>query len=992
MPRMRAGLAGLALGRSATTLLLLLASCGLATSLINWDSDIVANEMETEYAEKDALTMHFGASKADLTIFPSYEEMKKKVGEFKDVDPSELVNHDYTSMTAWLKAAALNYPNITHLYSVGKSVLGRELWVLVISDNPAEHEILEPEVKYVGNMHGNEVVGREALLYLIEILCTNYGKNEYLTNLVNNQRIHIMPSMNPDGYEHGTPGDRVGGTGRANEHNVDLNRNFPAMYPAHREASGGGDPEPETAAVMKWMKEYPFVLSANFHGGSLVANYPFDDSVTGQDHIYTPTADDKLFVELAYRYARAHPRMYKTGRRCGLSADGDVFLNGITNGADWYHLAGGMQDWQYIHTNALEVTIEMGCFKFPTNDMIPKMWDEHKYALLSYLEMVDKGVRGLILDSNGKAVRNATVAVELGKVMRATDAGEYWRILPPGKHRLRVEAPGLESEIFDVTVGHDTVVHDFTLSACGTRDENEPIIMRGSGKNRIAVVGISASASAIIRKFSHQSCSGEFELDADIHLMMAPMLRTGEVIQRLQRFNPAIVLAISDGFVETITFSPTVNQPQRFNRTAMDESLQKAIGYGTYCEKPLRDARVALAMDDLRLHAAFELGIAMGCDNSTDIAKKAATIGTVVDMLKKMITLDSVHEYSVVPSANPADHFTPDQVIMVTGASIPYMEEKQCLTTVPTPSPLLKLYRMGSGEPPYTLVLAVEKRTETLVYEMMSRWCSSAEEEGVDKILRESTLIFMPEIPRTQLNCHDYSTIAPFQTLLNDVIHIVPQIDYIVMFGSGGMKVRYIKSKAGVAERLAKVYRAFHTQLSLDEENICAGGIQSERHVFGAFEWNLTTPWPVAPEALFVQTGCCYEERGSGHLYAENRRSIVAMMTERIKGVRLIGDDPAIELRTAGGGLHPIHMTSPTQGATFIGLPNGTHHLQVEKGGKLVAEFGVTITDSYPAVEKWVLLHRSFLRSNTVIVASVVFLLMLACWLWECDNGELLCF
>ncbi|EPB72306.1 hypothetical protein ANCCEY_08589 [Ancylostoma ceylanicum] len=793
------------------------------------------------------------------------------------------------------RAAALNYPNITHLYSVGKSVLGRELWVLVISDNPAEHEILEPEVKYVGNMHGNEVVGREALLYLIEILCTNYGKNEYLTNLVNNQRIHIMPSMNPDGYEHGTPGDRVGGTGRANEHNVDLNRNFPAMYPAHREASGGGDPEPETAAVMKWMKEYPFVLSANFHGGSLVANYPFDDSVTGQDHIYTPTADDKLFVELAYRYARAHPRMYKTGRRCGLSADGDVFLNGITNGADWYHLAGGMQDWQYIHTNALEVTIEMGCFKFPTNDMIPKMWDEHKYALLSYLEMVDKGVRGLILDSNGKAVRNATVAVELGKVMRATDAGEYWRILPPGKHRLRVEAPGLESEIFDVTVGHDTVVHDFTLSACGTRDENEPIIMRGSGKNRIAVVGISASASAIIRKFSHQSCSGEFELDADIHLMMAPMLRTGEVIQRLQRFNPAIVLAISDGFVETITFSPTVNQPQRFNRTAMDESLQKAIGYGTYCEKPLRDARVALAMDDLRLHAAFELGIAMGCDNSTDIAKKAATIGTVVDMLKKMITLDSVHEYSVVPSANPADHFTPDQ------------------------------------------------RTETLVYEMMSRWCSSAEEEGVDKILRESTLIFMPEIPRTQLNCHDYSTIAPFQTLLNDVIHIVPQIDYIVMFGSGGMKVRYIKSKAGVAERLAKVYRAFHTQLSLDEENICAGGIQSERHVFGAFEWNLTTPWPVAPEALFVQTGCCYEERGSGHLYAENRRSIVAMMTERIKGVRLIGDDPAIELRTAGGGLHPIHMTSPTQGATFIGLPNGTHHLQVEKGGKLVAEFGVTL-------------------------------------------------
>lgn len=37
-----------------------------------------------------------------------------------------------------------------------------------------------------------------------------------------------------------------------------------------------------------------------------------------------------------------------------------------------YHLAGGMQDWQYRFTNSLEITIEMGCFKFPTNAMLPK--------------------------------------------------------------------------------------------------------------------------------------------------------------------------------------------------------------------------------------------------------------------------------------------------------------------------------------------------------------------------------------------------------------------------------------------------------------------------------------------------------------------------------------------------------------------------------------------------------------------------------------------
>ena len=54
-----------------------------------------------------------------------------------------------------------------------------------ISDNPGENEI-EPEFKYIANMHGDETPGREFLLYLIEWLCEGYNTNDRATDLINN--------------------------------------------------------------------------------------------------------------------------------------------------------------------------------------------------------------------------------------------------------------------------------------------------------------------------------------------------------------------------------------------------------------------------------------------------------------------------------------------------------------------------------------------------------------------------------------------------------------------------------------------------------------------------------------------------------------------------------------------------------------------------------------------------------------------------------------
>lgn len=87
----------------------------------------------------------------------------------------------------------------------------------------------------------------------------------------------------------------------------------------------------------------------------------------------------------------------------------------------------------------MEITIEMGCFKFPLNSMVPRLWDEHKYSLLAYMEMVHRGVKGIVSDSDGMPLSNAILSIVSGgqgKNVTTTDKGEFWRILSPGHYKV----------------------------------------------------------------------------------------------------------------------------------------------------------------------------------------------------------------------------------------------------------------------------------------------------------------------------------------------------------------------------------------------------------------------------------------------------------------------------------------------------------------------------------------------------------------------------
>ncbi|NWI27736.1 CPXM2 protein, partial [Sula dactylatra] len=91
----------------------------------------------------------------------------------------------------------------------------------------------EPEFRYIAGAHGNEVLGRELILLLMQFMCQEYlAGNPRIVHLIEDTRIHLLPSINPDGYDKAyKAGSELGGwsLGRWTQDGIDINNNFPDL-------------------------------------------------------------------------------------------------------------------------------------------------------------------------------------------------------------------------------------------------------------------------------------------------------------------------------------------------------------------------------------------------------------------------------------------------------------------------------------------------------------------------------------------------------------------------------------------------------------------------------------------------------------------------------------------------------------------------------------------------------------------------------------------
>ena len=75
-------------------------------------------------------------------------------------------------------------------------VQGRPIVGLRLSAGGKMRPLLRPMVKYVGNMHGNELAGRQVLIALAEYLVHNYGVDDRVTRLLNTTEVMSLSSIN----------------------------------------------------------------------------------------------------------------------------------------------------------------------------------------------------------------------------------------------------------------------------------------------------------------------------------------------------------------------------------------------------------------------------------------------------------------------------------------------------------------------------------------------------------------------------------------------------------------------------------------------------------------------------------------------------------------------------------------------------------------------------------------------------------------------------
>ncbi|HPF12750.1 MAG: peptidase M14 [Planctomycetes bacterium] len=108
----------------------------------------------------------------------------------------------YDELLQHMQSLKQAYPDFVELEDIGKSTQGQPMRVLILTDQRTGNHASKPGMWVDGNVHGNEVQGGEATIYLAWWLLEHAETNPRAKALLESRTFYLLPSVNPDGRNH----------------------------------------------------------------------------------------------------------------------------------------------------------------------------------------------------------------------------------------------------------------------------------------------------------------------------------------------------------------------------------------------------------------------------------------------------------------------------------------------------------------------------------------------------------------------------------------------------------------------------------------------------------------------------------------------------------------------------------------------------------------------------------------------------------------------
>jgi carboxypeptidase T len=360
----------------------------------------------------------------------------------------------------FLKEIHARYKDLTKLVSIGKSLEGRNIWAIKISDDPETNDLTEPSVLFNSMHHAREIMTPEVSIDIIESLLQDYDSNAEVKKWINNAQIWVIPMFNVDGNNKMWNFDSYWRKNTRGGYGVDLNRNYPSGWNSCNGSSGsqssqtyrGPNPasEPETQAMMAFIKDVRPVFDISYHAYSELVIYPYG---CGDRRTQTKEVVEKIGKKVAS-------------------------LLDYEPGTAWellYNADGGDIDWMYEAYQVIPFVIELNSRRQGFHPKYSKWRDktvEKNRVGWQYLlkRVFESGVRGIVSTEQGTL---SDYSIEVNKVMNGEKkffqnyvghkTGAFHLVLNPGTYSLNIKSGGKSLTTQEVTIGNTLERFDIKL-------------------------------------------------------------------------------------------------------------------------------------------------------------------------------------------------------------------------------------------------------------------------------------------------------------------------------------------------------------------------------------------------------------------------------------------------------------------------------------------------------------------------------------------------